>query len=86
MKYLHKKSISQKYLDLLLQFGKLKSPEIKNALSDYLVRGINKTAAAALNNVPAPNLTRAINSLEKNAAIVEKIKEYNEAQKKAQLS
>lgn len=77
MKCLYKKSQSQTRLNLLLQLSKIKSDDVKNALSDHLVRGINKTAAAALNSVPAGNLTRALKKLEQHAQIIEQVKEYD---------
>lgn len=77
MKCLYPKSQSQVRLNLLLDSCKIKSQDIKNALSDHLVRGINKTAAAALNNVPAGNLSRALKRLEQQAQIIEKIKELD---------
>ncbi|MDN3488767.1 hypothetical protein [Pseudoalteromonas sp. APC 3694] len=77
MKYLHKGSQSQERLDALLSFGKSTSEDIKAALSDYLVRGISKTNAAALNFVPAPNLTRALKRLDVVAGKVEEVKELD---------
>ena len=77
MHCLQKSSQTQTRLNLLLALSKIKSENIKNALSDYLVRGINKTAAAALNNVPAPNLTKALQTLSEKAETVEKIKEHD---------
>lgn len=77
MKCLYPKSQSQTRLNLLLESCKIKSDDIKNALSDHLVRGVNKTAAAALNQIPAGNLTRALKRLEQQAQIIEKIKEHD---------
>lgn len=74
MKYLIKQSQSPQRLDLLLQLCKIKSEGIKTALADYLVKGTNITAAAALNNVEAGNVTRALKRLEQQAFIVEQIK------------
>jgi hypothetical protein len=77
MKCLYPKSQSQERLNLLLDSCKIKSVDIKNALSDHLVRGINKTAAAALNNVEAPNLSRALKRLIQQANVVEQLKEHD---------
>ena len=77
MKCLYPKSQSQVRLNLLLESCKIESPDIIGALSDHLVRGINKTAAAALNSVPAGNLSRALKSLDKQAQIFERLKEYD---------
>ncbi|NQZ24477.1 MAG: hypothetical protein HRT53_20825 [Colwellia sp.] len=77
MHCLYVKSQSQARLNLLLQLCKIKSENIKNALSDHLVRGISKTSAAVFNNVQPPNLTRALIRLEEQAKIVEQLKEYD---------
>jgi methionyl-tRNA formyltransferase len=77
MKCLTRNSQSQTRLDLLIKSCKIKSDNIKGALSDHLVRGASKTIAAALNNIPAGNLTRALKRLEQQAQIIEKIKEHD---------
>ena len=77
MKYLCAKSQSQTRLNLLLASCKIKSDNIKGALSDHLVKGISKTTAAALNQIPPGNLTRALKTLEKQAKIFEKLKEHD---------
>ena len=77
MKCLYKGSQSQARLNLLVKFSKIKSDNIKSALSDHLVRGINKTAAAALNSVPNGNLTRALKKLEQHAQLIEQIKQHD---------
>ena len=77
MKYLCANSQTQERLELLLQLGKIKSDNIKGALSDHLVRGISKVRAAAFNNVPAGNLTRALKKLEQQAQTIEKLKEHD---------
>jgi hypothetical protein len=82
MKYLRAKSQSQTRLNLLLLSCNIKSDNIKGALSDHLVKGISKTMAAAFNNVPQGNLTRALKTLEKQAKIFEKLKEHDWSIKK----
>ena len=77
MNYLYKGSQTPERLELLLSLCKISSVDIKCALSDYLVRGIDKKSAAALNSVPAPNFSRALNQLNTKAEVVEKIKELD---------
>ena len=77
MQYLFKGSQSQERLDWLFAMCKIKSDAIKAAASDHLVKGISKTHAALLNNVPAPNLTRALKTLNTYAGLVEKIKAHD---------
>lgn len=74
---LYKGSQTTQRLNLLLQHVKIKSPNIIAALHDHLVNGSAANVAAALNQVPEPNLTRALNSLKKHAEITEQIKEYD---------
>lgn len=74
---LYKGSQTTQRLNLLLQHVKIKSPNIIAALHDHLVNGSAANVAAALNQVPEPNLTRALNSLKKHAQITEQIKEYD---------
>lgn len=74
---LFKGSQTTQRLNLLLQHVKIKSPNIIAALHDHLVNGSAANVAAALNQVPEPNLTRALNSLKKHAQITEQIKEYD---------
>tara|TARA_B110000211_G_scaffold140483_1_gene160560 strand:+ start:4903 stop:5175 length:273 start_codon:yes stop_codon:yes gene_type:complete len=77
MQYLYKGSQSQERLNYLFAMCKIKSDDIKAAASDHLVKGISKTHAALLNNVPAPNLTRALKTLNTYAELVEKIKAHD---------
>ncbi len=77
MKYLFKGSQSQERLNWLLAMCKIKSGNVKAAVSDHLVKGMSKNNAALLNNVPAPNLTRALKTLNTYAELVEKIKEHD---------
>ncbi|WP_165739803.1 hypothetical protein, partial [Pseudoalteromonas sp. Z1A6] len=63
--------------ELLLSLCKISSVEIKGALSDYLVRGIDKKSAVALNGALAPNFIRALNQLNAKAEVVEHIKELD---------
>lgn len=77
MNYLYKGSQTPERLELLLSLCKISSVDIKCALSDYLVRGIDKKSAAALNSVPGPNFSRALNQLNVKAEVVEQIKELD---------
>ena len=77
MKYLYAQSQSQQRVGWLLESCKIKSPDVKGALSDFLVKGVNQTTAAAFNNVPVSNLSRALKRLEKQAQLIEKIKEHD---------
>jgi hypothetical protein len=77
MRYLFKGSQTPERFALLLGLSKISSDALSAALFDYLVRGIDKNAAAALNGVANPNLTRALNQLNAKAAIVEQIKELD---------
>jgi len=79
MQYLFKGSQTQERLNWLLAMCKIKSVDIKAAASDHLVKGMSKTHAALLNNVPAPNLSRALKTLNIYAELVEKIKEHDAA-------
>ena len=79
MQYLYKGSQSQERLNWLFAMCKIKSGDIKAAASDHLVKGLSKNNAALLNNVPAPNLTRALKTLNTYAELVEKIKEHDAA-------
>jgi len=75
MKLLHKGQQSAVRLAALIKLSGITSDEIIGALEDYLVKGMRKTVAARLNQVPPGNLTRALDALEVVAAEVEVIKE-----------
>ncbi len=77
MQYLFKGSQTQERLNYLFAMCKIKSDDIKAAASDHLVKGLSKNNAALLNNVPAPNLTRALKTLNTYAELVEKIKAHD---------
>lgn len=77
MNYIFKGSQTIERLNLLLSLCKISSEDIKAALSDYLVRGIDKKSAALLNGVPPPNFSRALNQLNAKAEVIEKIKELD---------
>ncbi|CAM4262934.1 PapB/FocB family fimbrial expression transcriptional regulator [Pseudoalteromonas maricaloris] len=77
MKYLFKGMQSQERFELLLSLTRIQSESVINALSDYLVRGIDKKASAAINGVEVSNLSAAISKLEEKAAVIERIKELD---------
>lgn len=77
MNYLFKGTQTAERLNLLLSLCKISSADIKAALGDYLVRGIDKKSAALLNGVPAPNFSRALSQLNAKAEVVELIKEID---------
>ena len=77
MKYLFKGMQSQERFELLLSLTRIQSESVISALNDYLVRGMDKKAAAVINGVEMPNFSAALTKLENKAAIVEKIKELD---------
>ncbi|QUI71267.1 PapB/FocB family fimbrial expression transcriptional regulator [Pseudoalteromonas sp. M8] len=77
MKYLFKGMQSQERFELLLSLTRIQSESIISALFDYLVKGMDKKAAAMINGVELPNLSAALNKLEEKALIIELIKEID---------
>ncbi|MBD1582785.1 PapB/FocB family fimbrial expression transcriptional regulator [Pseudoalteromonas sp. S16_S37] len=77
MNYLFKGMQSEERFKLLLQLTKISSESVKAALYDYLVIGIDKKSACALNGVREPNFAPALNKLNEKAGIVEAIKEHD---------
>lgn len=77
MKYLFKGMQSQERFELLLKLTRINSDNVVDAMRDYLVRGMDKKAAAIINGVKSPNFTAALNKLEEKAAIVEQLKEID---------
>jgi len=77
MKYLFKGMQTQERFELLLSLTRIQSGSVISALNDYLVRGMDKKAAALANGVQMPNFSAALTKLENKAAIVEKIKELD---------
>lgn len=71
MRYLVQGGHSQEQLDLLLKLTRISSESVTDALSDHLVRGLSDSLAASANGVLLPNFTKALNSLNKTAEIVE---------------
>lgn len=56
---------------------KINSESIKDAIYDHLVRNFSIGDSSSLNNCSQPNLTVAINKLNKVAETVEKVNELN---------
>ncbi|MEQ3513606.1 PapB/FocB family fimbrial expression transcriptional regulator [Pseudoalteromonas sp. BZB3] len=77
MKYLFKGMQTQERFELLLSLTRIQSESLINALNDYLVRGMDKKAAALANGVEMPNFSAALKKLEEKAQIIEKIKELD---------
>ena len=77
MKYLFKGMQTQERFELLLSLTRIQSESVIRALNDYLVRGMDKKAAAFANGVQMPNFSAALTKLERKAEIVEKIKELD---------
>lgn len=77
MKYLFKGMQSQERFELLLKLTRINSDNVVDAMRDYLVRGMDKKAAAIINGVKSPNFTAALNKLEEKAEIVEQLKEID---------
>ncbi|MCF2826907.1 MULTISPECIES: adhesin biosynthesis transcription regulatory family protein [unclassified Pseudoalteromonas] len=77
MKYLFKGMQSQERFELLLSLTRIQSENVISALFDYLVKGMDKKAAAMINGVELPNLSVALNKLEEKALIIELIKEID---------
>lgn len=71
MRHLIQGGHSQEQLDLLLKLTRISSEGVTDALSDHLVRGLSDSLAASANGVLLPNFTKALNSLNKTAEIVE---------------
>ena len=77
MKYLFKGMQTQERFELLLSLTRIQSESVISALNDYLVRGMDKKAAAVINGVEMPNLSAALNKLEEKALVIELIKEID---------
>jgi len=77
MRYLIQGSQTTERLELLLSLTRISSESVRDALSDYLVRGLSDSLAASANGVLLPNFTKALKSLDQVAATVEKIKEID---------
>lgn len=75
MKYLAKGQESKQRIALLFLHTKITSDAIKDAVVDHLCNGHSISAAASLNLVPQPNLSRAIKALNHHAQIHEQLKE-----------
>lgn len=77
MKYVTQGGVSAVKLALLLRFTKIESEDMIYALHDYLVKGLASSTAADINGVDRANLTRAINTINDMAEIVEAIKDHD---------
>ncbi|RZQ51215.1 hypothetical protein C1E23_20720 [Pseudoalteromonas phenolica] len=77
MKYLFKGMQTQERFELLLSLTRIQSESVISALNDYLVRGMDKKAAALANGVQMPNFSAALKQLEAKVELVERIKELD---------
>jgi hypothetical protein len=77
MNYLAKGLVSTERFNLLMQLTKVTSEPVKQALSDHLVKGMNKIDAAVYNEILQQNFNRAFQRLNDIAGIVENIKELD---------
>lgn len=60
---------------LFIKLTKIDSENLIAAIHDHFVRDYNISQSAAINSVPQPNLTLAINRLNEIAETVERINE-----------
>lgn len=77
MNHLIKGGESAQRFELLLKLTKIESEQISAALYDCYVKGVKSGTAAITNDTKAGNVSRAMESLEERAAIVEAIKEID---------
>jgi len=75
MNYLMQGQESRGKIELLLALTKISSEKMTDAIQDYFVRGFGVGDAANLCGVKQPNLSVAIEKLNKVAEIVEKVNE-----------
>ena len=68
---------TQERFELLLSLTRIQSESVISALNDYLVRGMDKKAAALINGVEMPNFSAALSKLEEKARVIELIKEID---------
>ena len=82
---LYRGSESSIRFNLLMEGVGLRSEPMRVALEDYLVKGIDKeAAAAALNGVRSPNLERDLGKLDTFADLVARIEDYDSDSHKKQ--
>ncbi|BDM64583.1 hypothetical protein NFHSH190041_20350 [Shewanella sp. NFH-SH190041] len=77
MKYLLPGGESPERVNLLLMLTKIRSSEVRQAVTVYLVDGLPAVRAAARHGVALQNFHRAVDRLNEIAAIVEQIKELD---------
>ena len=81
---LYRGSESSIRFNLLMEGVGLRSEPMRVALEDYLVKGIDKEAAAALNGVRLPNLERDLGKLDTFADLVARIEDHDSNSHKKQ--
>lgn len=81
---LYRGSESSIRFNLLMEGVGLRSEPMRAALEDYLVKGIDKEAAAALNGVKTSNLERDLGKLNAFADLVARIEDHDSDSHKKQ--
>lgn len=79
---LYRGSESSIRFNLLMEGVGLRSEPMRAALEDYLVKGIDKDAASALNGVKTSNLERDLGKLDAFADLVARIEDYDSSSSK----
>ena len=81
---LYRGSESSIRFNLLMEGVGLRSEPMRAALEDYLVKGIDKDAASALNGVKTSNLERDLGKLDTFADLVARIEDHDSDSHKKQ--
>lgn len=77
MNYLLAGSEPAKRVELLLSLTRIDSDDVKAALHDHLVKGVNDANAIAIHGINKSNFSRALSRLNEVAGIVEQIKDID---------
>lgn len=81
MRYITQGMVKPEKFNLLVELSGFTSEDVIQAMREYCVNGMILSTAADLNDVKRPNLTRAIEKLNKVATLVERCKEIDLAGK-----
>lgn len=77
MNYLLAGSEPAKRVELLLSLTRIDSEDVKSALLDHLVKGMNDANAIAIHGINKSNFSRALSRLNEVAGVVEQIKDID---------
>jgi hypothetical protein len=77
MNYLLAGSEPAKRVELLLSLTRIDSEDVKDALRDHLVKGMNDANAIAIHGINKSNFSRALSRLNEVAGVVEQIKDID---------